>query len=269
MKVSLFLAGPKPSACSQSSTFAVSFPGRLKLRSSRGLLATIVFLSCMAGTLHAQTVTGTLLGAVTDSTGAVVPNVKIIATQADAGVTRETTSNESGNFTMPNLPPGTYTLTALLQGFKKEAHQNIVVLTNSTDRVDITLATGNVTETVMVTATQAMLQTDRADISTKIVAREIADLPIGTNRNFQALLNLVPGMAPAVFQHSQFFNAQSSLQTEANGLPRQGIFIRSKASTTMSEQGYYSSLFLRLTQSRRSTFQRTILRRNWAEQPAP
>jgi hypothetical protein len=222
MKVSLFLAGPKPSACSQSSTFAVSFPERLKLRSSRGLLATIVFLCCMAGTLHAQTVTGTLLGTVTDSTGAVVPNVKIIATQADAGVTRETTSNESGNFTMPNLPPGTYTLTALLQGFKKEAHQNIVVLTNSTDRVDITLATGNVTETVMVTATQTMLQTDRADISTKIVAREIADLPIGTNRNFQALLNLVPGMAPAVFQHSQFFNAQSSLQTEANGLPRQG-----------------------------------------------
>ena len=67
-----------------------------------------------------------------------------------------------------------------------------------------------------------MLQTDRADISTKLETQQIADLPMGTNRNFQSLLNLVPGAAPQVFQHSQFFNAQSSLQTEANGMPRVG-----------------------------------------------
>src|SRR5665213_4388769 len=77
-------------------------------------------------------------------------------------------------------------------------------------------------QTVTVTTAPPLLQTDRADISTKIESQEVVDMPLGTNRNFQSLLNLVPGTAPAVFQHSQFFNASSSLQTEANGLPRQG-----------------------------------------------
>src|SRR5260370_12035235 len=67
-----------------------------------------------------------------------------------------------------------------------------------------------------------LLQTDRADISTKIESKQIADLPLGTNRNFQSLLNLVHGTAPATFEHSQFFSAQGALQTRANGLPRQG-----------------------------------------------
>ncbi len=72
------------------------------------------------------------------------------------------------------------------------------------------------------TTAPALLQTDRADISTKIESEDVLQMPLSTNRNFQSLLNLVPGTAPAVFQHSQFFNAQGSLQTEVNGLPRQG-----------------------------------------------
>jgi hypothetical protein len=176
----------------------------------------------MAGALHAQSVTGTLLGTVADSAGAVVPNAKITATQTDTGIIRETISNESGNYTMPDITPGTYSVTAVSTGFKKETRENIQVLTNSTERVDLRLSLGSITESVVVTTAPAMLQTDRADISTKIVAREIADLPLGTNRNFQSLLNLVPGMAPAVFQHSQFFNSQGSLQTNANGIPREG-----------------------------------------------
>ena len=63
------------------------------------------------------------------------------------------------------------------------------------------------------TTAPPLLQTDRADISIKLEAKQVADSPVGTNRNFQSLLNLVPGMAPAIFQHSQFFNAASSLQT--------------------------------------------------------
>ena len=77
-------------------------------------------------------------------------------------------------------------------------------------------------ESVEVRASLPDLQTDRADTGRKIETQQIADMPLAFNRNFQGLLNLVPGMAPAVFQHSQFFNAASSLQTEANGLPRQG-----------------------------------------------
>ena len=187
----------------------------------------IVCLATVASTLLlgrgvAQTVNGTLVGTVTDPTGASLPNAAITAVQTQTGVTRQTTSNGSGNYTLPELPPGTYSVTGTVTGFKKQTRENITVLTNSTVRVDLALATGSVSETVLVTTAPALLQTDRADISTKIVQQQVEDLPLGTNRNFQTLLNLVPGTTPATFQHSQFFNAQSALQTEANGIPRMG-----------------------------------------------
>ncbi len=172
--------------------------------------------------IHGQAVNGTILGTVSDPSGATVANAKVTATQAETGSSRDSVTNESGNYTMPDLPPGTYSVTILAPGFKKETRQNIVLLNNTSTRVDVDLATGSVNETVLVTTAPPLLQTDRADISTKIESREVADLPLGTNRNFQSLLNLVPGTAPATFQHSQFFNAQSSLQTQVNGLPRHG-----------------------------------------------
>ncbi|HEY6374465.1 MAG TPA: TonB-dependent receptor, partial [Edaphobacter sp.] len=164
----------------------------------------------------------TLLGTVSDPSGATIAKAKVTATETATSVVYQTVTNDSGNYTFPDLKPGTYTVVIEAAGFKKDTHQNIDVLSNSSTRVDIDMVTGSVSETVLVTTAPPMLQTDRADISTKIESREVADLPLGTNRNFQSLLNLVPGTAPATFQHSQFFNAQSSLQTEVNGLPRQG-----------------------------------------------
>jgi len=185
-------------------------------------LIVIIFLLCMPVCLHGQAVNGTLLGTVTDNTGASLANAKVTVTEVGTGAIHESVTNESGNYTFPDLQPGTYSITVEAKGFKKETHQNIDLLSNSSTRVDISTEPGSVSETVLVTTAPALLQTDRADISTKIEARQVADLPLGTNRNFQSLLNLVPGTAPATFQHSQFFNAQSSLQTEANGIPRMG-----------------------------------------------
>jgi len=61
------------------------------------------------------------------------------------------------------------------------------------------------------------MQTDRADVSANIEAHTLAAMPVLVNQNFQSLLTLVPGVGPPVFQHSQFFNAASSIQTEVNG----------------------------------------------------
>ena len=184
-------------------------------------IATVLVLS-FSPSLFGQAVNATLLGTVTDSSGATVAGAKVTATEVTTGLIHESMTNESGNFTFPNMQPGGYTITAEAKGFKKETHQNIDLLSNSSTRVDVEMVTGSVSETVLVTTAPPLLQTDRADISTKIEAKQLADVPIGTNRNFQSLLNLVPGMAPATFQHSQFFNAASSLQTEANGMPRMG-----------------------------------------------
>ena len=169
-----------------------------------------------------QAVNGTLLGTVTDTTGASVSNAKVVATQTATGAVHESLTNESGNYTIPDLQPGPYNVTVEAAGFKKAVQENIVLASNSSTRVDMSLQAGNVTETIQVTTAPPLLQTDRADITTKIETEQVLDMPLGTNRNFQSLINLVPGAAPAVFQHSQFFNAASSLQTEVNGLPRQG-----------------------------------------------
>lgn len=171
---------------------------------------------------NGQAVNGTLLGTVIDSTGAAIANAKVTVTQTSTSAIHESTTNDSGNYTFPDLPPGTYSVTVEANGFKKATQQSVDLASNSSTRVDLTLETGSVAETVLVTTAPPLLQTDRADISTKLETQEVVNMPLGTNRNFQSLLNLVPGAAPATFQHSQFFNAASSLQTEVNGLPRQG-----------------------------------------------
>jgi len=170
--------------------------------------------------LLGQIATGTLLGTVTDATGAAVPNAKVTATEVATGALHPSVTNDSGNYTFPDLQPGNYSVTVVAKGFKTLTQQNINLLSNTTVRVDLALTLGSVNESVTVTTEPPQLQTDRADISTKIEAEAVVNMPLGTNRNFQALLNVVPGTSPATFQHSQFFNAASSLQTQANGMPR-------------------------------------------------
>jgi len=170
---------------------------------------------------HAQAVNGTVLGTITDSSGAVIGGATVIIRETGTGISRTTTTNSSGNYTFPDLSPGHYTVTVESSGFKKETRAADVLVDNTT-RVDLPLQPGSASEVITVTDVPPLLQTDRADISTKLEAQQVADMPLSVNRNFQSLLNLVPGTSPATFQHSQFFNAQSTLQTEVNGQPRQG-----------------------------------------------
>jgi hypothetical protein len=184
-------------------------------------LLTAVMASCafllVGRHLYAQAVSGTIVGTVTDPGGAAVTNAQVTIVLTGQQTTYNTVTNESGNFTEPDLPSGTYTVTVAAPGFKKETRENIAVITNTTSRVDVTLAAGSATETVTVTAAPPLLQTDRADISTNIEQRQIATLPLSSGNSFQSLLNTVPGMAPVVFNNSQFFNANNDLSVNANG----------------------------------------------------
>jgi hypothetical protein len=179
-----------------------------------------LFVLGFSHVLLGQAVSGTLLGTVTDSTGAAITNAQVTATLTSTGAKHTSTTNASGNYTFPDMQPGLYTIAIDAKGFKRAEQQNINLLSNTSPRVDVELQPGNVSETIVVTEAPPLLQTDRADISTKLETAQVAELPLTTNRNYQSLLNLVPGVAPAVFQHSQFFNPQASLQTEANGMPR-------------------------------------------------
>ncbi|SDF80243.1 carboxypeptidase regulatory-like domain-containing protein [Terriglobus roseus] len=176
----------------------------------------------LPGMMMAQAVNGSLLGTVQDKTGAAVPNAKVTITEKATNITHEATTNANGNYSFQNLSQGAYSVNVQMQGFQSETHPSVDVLVNNTTRSDFDLNPGNVTETIEVTDTAPMMQSDRADVSTKIEQQSVESLPMGVNRNFQSLLNLVPGTTPATFQHSQFFNAGSTLQTEVNGLPRMG-----------------------------------------------
>jgi hypothetical protein len=191
----------------------------------RNVRTTLVLslLGCLcAGTAFSQAVSATLLGTVTDTSGAVVPKAKVTVTEVSTSTSRTGSTNESGNYTFGNLAPGRYSVTVESAGFKKETRTAVDALLDTTTRVDVQLVPGEVTETVEVTAAPAALQTDRADTSVQIETTQTANLPLGTNRNFQSLLNLVPGTTPATYQHSAFFNAANSLQTEVDGQMRQG-----------------------------------------------
>src|SRR5439155_20019483 len=97
----------------------------------------------------AQT-TATIVGTVTDSTGAVVPGVSISVISKDTGLTRKTTTNQGGNYVATFLPVGQYSITAEVTGFKKKTLTGIVLEVNQEPRVDIVLEVGAVTDSVTV-----------------------------------------------------------------------------------------------------------------------
>ena len=183
-------------------------------------LAALFAIYCVSA--FGQAVNATLVGTVSDQTGAVIVNAKVTVTETSTNVSRSSQTNGSGNYVFPDLPPGTYSVAVEQTGFKREVRSNIEVLVNTNPRVDVQLQPGMVSESIEVTAAPPALQTDTANISQQIETTVVENAPLGTNRNFQSLLNLVPGTTPATFQHSQFFNAASSLQTEVNGQLREG-----------------------------------------------
>ena len=205
-------AGVKTSAPGVWSCEAVRGPGQLSM-----LGAALLAVTLGSGVLHAQAVSGTIVGTVTDPTGANVPKAEVTITLTGQSTAYTTVTNDSGNFTEPNLPPGVYSVGVAAPGFKKVDRENITLDTNTTQRVDVALVTGSTSETITVNAAPPLLQTDRADISTTITSKQIADLPLSSGNSFQSLLNTVPGMAPVVFNNSQFFNANNDLSTNANG----------------------------------------------------
>jgi hypothetical protein len=181
----------------------------------------LLLLGCVPA-LWGQAVSATLVGTVTDNTSATVPRATVTILENATGIVHSDLTNESGNYTFPNLTPGTYSVTVSAQGFKKETRASIDVAVNTTTRVDITLQPGSVSETITVTSAPPIMETDRADVSTNLEAQTLSAMPVMVNQNFQSLLTLAPGVGPPIFEHSQFFNAASSIQTEVNGQPRVG-----------------------------------------------
>src|SRR4029453_19378933 len=161
-----------------------------------------------------------LLGNVTDSTGAAVPGATVTATDQGTSISSTPITNADGNYTFPNLKDGIYRVEAELSGFKKVVRENVRVDVNTTIRADLTLEAGAVTEVLTVSADPPPLQSDRTDTGRIIQGEQIAAMPLGFGRNFQGMVATVPGASKPFRPHSEFFNSQDSLSSNVNGQSR-------------------------------------------------
>ncbi len=177
----------------------------------------VLVLSAAPALLSAQALYGSIVGTVTDAQGAVTPGVSLVAINTGTGLKVETQTDESGAYAFRNLLPGTYDLTATLAGFKEHKQTSIPVSAGNPARVNVTLVVGALEEVVDVVSESTLLQTEKADLSTELTSQAIVNLPLNQYRNYQALINLVPGATPAQFQNAEIDTPGRSLRTWVNG----------------------------------------------------
>ena len=156
------------------------------------LSATLLIALSIPAVLEAQTATGQITGSVTDSTGAVVPDAKVSLTNQQTGLTRETTSNESGAYTFPTLPVGIYTVSAEKQGFSVVRRTDIQLNVDQVVRIGLQLTVGTTSETVNVQANAIAIDTETAGVGQVVTTRQVTQLPLN-GRNFLQLLFLGNG----------------------------------------------------------------------------
>jgi hypothetical protein len=170
-------------------------PSRTRLGLSGLLLAlSALLLWSIAGSLpaSAQAVYGAIFGTVTDKSGAVVPNATITVTDVSKGTFVTVTTNDSGLYRVQHLIPDTYKVQAEAPGYSKSMADNVIVYADTAPEVNLQLAVGEVSNTVTVTASAALLEVDRAEVSTIFDERAVENLP-NFDRNFTAFELLTPG----------------------------------------------------------------------------
>jgi hypothetical protein len=152
----------------------------------------LLFLISFA-VVWAQTPTGEFTGRVTDPSGAAVAGAKITVTDLATGVERQTESNDTGNYTVPLLPPGKYQLTAQKEGFRPMTQSGYTLNVDQIVRVDFALKLGSVSDTVSVVAETPLIETQSASVGQVIENRSVNTLPLN-GRNFTFLAQIATGV---------------------------------------------------------------------------
>jgi len=165
------------------------------------LAAVILLIALIASPAAAQQGTTEVRGRVLDQQGAVLPGVTIVARNQDTGMFRQTVSGGDGTYLVTGIPPGTYELTAELQGFSRFLRPDLVLEIGKTATIDITLAIGSLTEEVTVTAEAPIVDTTSKEVGGNITSRELVELP-SVNRNFVGFVGLLPGIVPTISTES-------------------------------------------------------------------
>ncbi|MBS1824414.1 MAG: TonB-dependent receptor [Acidobacteria bacterium] len=159
-------------------------------------MKSLAMLLLAAMSLHAQFVRGTLLGTVSDESGAVIAGASVTLKNTDTNETKSATTDESGGYTFPALLPGSYSIEVKQSGFKLRSLTGIRLEVNQTARVDVKLSVGEVSERIEVTANALLLKTDTSDIGHVVTNKQIVELPLN-GRDYLQLARLIPGVVPS------------------------------------------------------------------------
>ena len=169
---------------------------------------------------QAQVLYGSIVGTVQDGSGAVVQDAKVTIVNTGTGQSQSTATGTSGTYSLQNILEGRYDLSVSAKGFRGYTRKDVTVTVNTVRRENIVLEVGQVNESVSVEAAALTLQTDKADVHVDLNAEAVQNLPLPHYRNYQTLLNLVPGATPGTLQNSIQISPERALSTNINGVNR-------------------------------------------------
>ena len=165
----------------------------------------------------AQVLYGSVVGTVTDQSDAVVPTATVTLTSKGTGLSKEAQTDSGGRYSLVNVLPGRYDIKVTAKGFRAFSLNDFEVSPNVIGRADVKLEVGQLTETISVEATAALLQTDKSDTHAEIHTEQVIGLPVGGYRNYEGLVNLVPGAMPTTTQNSITDTPGRALAIHVNG----------------------------------------------------
>ena len=156
------------------------------------IVAAVVISAALCASLTAQVSTAEVAGVVSDVTGAVVANAKVTLTNKATGISRDTTTDQLGNYIFTLIQPGDYNLSVEAPGFKKVVQSDINLQVGQRARIDLAMQVGQVSETVEVAATAPLLESQSSSLGNVIGEKFVSELPLN-GRNFVQLAILYPG----------------------------------------------------------------------------
>ncbi len=179
----------------------------------------VLFLSLLAcRPLAAQVLYGSISGVVQDSSGAAIPNADVTITNTGTAQVIVLKTDTGGHYLRADFQQGQYTLKVVVPGFKPYTKTGIQVSAGDALHADVTLEVGSSNESIIVSASELQLQTDQTDLHTELTASDLTDMPVGHYRNYQSLINLVPGAVPGGLVNSLQTSPERSIATNVNGV---------------------------------------------------
>ena len=190
---------------------------------NKTFLIVCVFFLAAASAAFGQGNVATLNGTVLDAAGAVVPGATVVIANNDTKVDSRATTTSAGAYTLPYLPPGTYTIKVTAPGFRTASAENVVLRAAQTLTVNISLEVGQLTEQVTVSATPPLLESGTAEVGRYINQVEFKSWPIFTSdgqRQIQEFIfDSLPGTTGGTFQGSINGGQQYSHEILIEGIP--------------------------------------------------